>query len=110
MTLSDLLLLLYAGAVGFVAAGLGASFYKLVTDETARFALGSQSAFGIATGMLFCALTGPAIMARLALAGGGDARLPLGWRIAGIGIAMLWSCCLGLVVLQVVLAFRDGLA
>jgi hypothetical protein len=30
--------------------------------------------------------------------------------LVGIGIAALWSCCLGIVVLQLILTVRDGLA
>jgi hypothetical protein len=37
-------------------------------------------------------------------------RRPLPWLFGGIGIAALWSCCLGLVVLQLFLTLRDSLA
>jgi hypothetical protein len=108
--LRDVLLLLYCGAVGFVAAGIAASFYKLVTTEPARFSLFGRTTFGLATSFIFCALIGPAIVIDLAIRNRSaqPRRLPL--LFAGIGVAALWSCCLGVVVLQLVLTLRDGLA
>ena len=35
--LREFLILAYAGAVGFVAAGIAASFYKMVTSQPAKF-------------------------------------------------------------------------
>jgi len=64
----DVLLLLYCGAVGFVAAGIAASFYKLVSGKPAQFGPFGGTIFGLATSFLFGALTGPAIVS-------GDRRL-----------------------------------
>jgi len=107
--LREVVLLLYCVAVGFVSAGIAASFYKLVTTEPARFALLGQTAFGLATSFIFCALTGPVIVVGFALRNRRDERMPLSWLMAGVGIAALWSCCLGVVVLQLVLTVRDTL-
>ena len=106
----DLLLLLYCVAVGFVAAGIAASFYKLVTAEPARFGLIGETVFGLATSFVFCALTGPVIVIDFAIRNRRSARMPLPWLFAGVGIAALWSCCLGLVVLELILTLRDSLA
>jgi hypothetical protein len=106
----DVLLLLYCGAVGLVAAGIAASFYKLVTAEPARFSLFSATVFGLATSFLFCALTGPVIVINLAIRNRTTQPGPLPVLLAGIVVAALWSCCLGIVVLQLVLTVRDGLA
>jgi hypothetical protein len=50
--LRDALPLLYCEAVGFVAAGIAASFYTLVTAEPARFSLLGDDV-GLATGFIF---------------------------------------------------------
>jgi hypothetical protein len=108
--LRNVLVLLYCGAVGFVAAGIAASFYKLITAEPARFSLFGGTIFGLATSFMFCALTGPAIVIDLAIhnRSAQPGRLPL--LFAGMGVAALRSCCLGIVVLQMVLTLRDGFA
>jgi hypothetical protein len=108
--LRDILLLLYCAALGFVAAGITASFYKLMTAEPARFGLVGESAFALATSFVFCALTGPVIVVDFALRNRRAEHMPVRWLMAGVGIAALWSCCLGLVVLQLVLTLRDSLA
>jgi hypothetical protein len=106
----DVLLLVYCGAVGFVSAGIAASFYKLVTAERVRFSIVGETVFGLATSFLFCALTGPVIVVDFAIRNRHPDAVRLGWLFAGIGIAALWSCCLGLVVLRLVLTLRDTLA
>lgn len=105
----DVLLLVYCVAVGFVSAGIAASFYKLVTAEPARFALLGQDVFALATSFVFCALTGPVIVVDFAIRNRRDERMPFAWLMAGVGVAALWSCCLGLVVLELVLTVRDSL-
>jgi uncharacterized protein DUF6949 len=106
----DVLLLLYCGAVGFVAAGIAASFYKLVSGEPARFSLFGGTILGLATSFLFCALTGPVIVSGYAIRSRSTELGPAALLLVGIGIAALWSCCLGIVVLQLILPLRDGLA
>ena len=108
--LHELLLLLYCVAVGFAAAGIAASFYKLVTAEPARFGLLGETVFGLATSFVFCALTGPVIVVDFAIRNRRVDKMPIAWLMAGVGIAALWSCCLGLVVLDLVLTLRDSLA
>ncbi len=60
--LRDGFLLLYCTAVGFVASGIAASFYKMVTHEPARFAMLGSGWFAAVATFLFCAVTGPAIV------------------------------------------------
>ncbi len=108
--LGDFLLLLYAVAVGFVAAGITASFYRMVTSEPARFGLFGQSLLAWITTFAFCAMTGPVIVVDMAIQRVRNEKLPFGWLMAGVGIAALWSCCLGIVVLAVVLGVRNSLA
>ena len=102
--LRDGFLLFYCAAVGFVAAGIAASFFKMVTSEPARFALLGQSWLGLVTTFIFCALSGPAIIMDYALRRrpwDGDA---LRLIAASALVAGLWSVCSGILVLQVVIS------
>jgi hypothetical protein len=103
--LHDGLLLFYCAAIGFVAAGIAASFFRMVTSQPARFALLGQSWFGLATTFVFCALTGPAIIMDQAIRS--RSASPSGLRLLLVGtlVAALWSICTGILVLQLVVAF-----
>ena len=107
--LRDGLLLLYCAAIGFVAAGIAASFYKMVTHEPARFALLGPGWLAAFTTFLFCGLTGPAIILDLVIKMRFADRNAFGMFLGGIAIAILWSTCSGVVVLQFVLSLRGGL-
>ena len=104
------MILAYAGSVGFVAAGIASSFYKLITSEPARFGPQGPGALALLSAFIFGALTGPVIVVEKALSTRRTDRIPLGWVAAGIFCAGLWSCCSGVVVLQLVLAIRHTLA
>jgi hypothetical protein len=101
--LKDGFLLFYCAAVGFVAAGIAASFFKMVTSEPARFALLGSSWLGLVTTFIFCALTGPAIIMDYALRRRPTDREGLRLLAASVLVAGLWSVCSGILVLQVVL-------
>ncbi len=102
--LKDGLLLFYCAAVGFVAAGIAASFFKMVTSEPARFALLGQSWLGLLTTFIFCALTGPAIIMDYAIRRRPTNKETLQIFAASVLVAGLWSVCSGILVLQVVIS------
>lgn len=104
------LLLLYCAAVGFVAAGTAASFYKMITQQPARFTLLGSGWAGVAATFFFCALTGPAIMMDLVIHQRLADRGAFGTVVGGLLIAALWSAVSGIVVLDVVLSVTEGLA
>jgi hypothetical protein len=109
LVLRDGLLLAYCAGVGFVAAGVAASFYKMVTREPARFALLGPGAFGMAVTFLFCALTGPAIVMDLVI----RARTredAVATALVGLGVALLWSTCSGILVLGLIITLQGSLA
>jgi hypothetical protein len=108
--LRDGFLILYCAAVGFVASGVAASFYKMMTHEPPGFALLGKGWFAAVVTFVFCAVTGPAIVIDLALRGRLVDRSALGTLFAGLFVAALWSICSGIVVLDVVIHLRDGLA
>jgi hypothetical protein len=106
----DGLLIIYCGATGFVAAGVAASFYKMVTSETARFALLGQGWLAAVSTFLFFAVTGPAIIMESALKRRNSEGNAAGWLAASLVVAGLWSVCSGIIVLGLVLWLRHGFA
>lgn len=103
------LLILYCGAIGFVAAGIAASFYKMVTLEAARFALLGRSWLAVVSTFLFFAVTGPAIIMDIALKRRRESDAAT-WMAASLVVAGLWSICSGILVLGAVLSLKSGLA
>ena len=91
----------YAGTIGFVAAGIAASLYKLMTSKPARFTQPGSSVAGWLSSFFFCALTGPVIIVGSAIRAGWapDTVMLVMLRVA---IAALWSCCVGIVLLQLI--------
>lgn len=108
--LRELLLLVYAGAVGFVAAGIAASFYKMITLEPARFRLLGRSFLAWMTAVALCAVTGPVIVVDHAIQSRRKDRIPMLWVFGGVFIAGLWSCCLGVLVLELILTVKGSFA
>lgn len=106
----ELLLLFYCAAVGFVAAGTAASFYKLITRQPARFTMLGQGWGGVTATFFFCALTGPAIVMDLVIHQRLADRGALGTLVGGLLVAALWSAVSGIIVLDIVLSVTDGLA
>jgi hypothetical protein len=104
------MLVLYCAAVGFVAAGIAASFFKMVTSEPARFTLLGQGWIGTLATFLFCAISGPAIVMNLVVKHRPSNREGLGAIVAGVMVALLWSVCSGILVLDLVLQLKSTLA
>ncbi len=103
-------LILYCAAVGFVASGVAASFYKMMTKEPPGFALLGKGWFAAVVTFLFCWLTGPAIVTDIVLRGRIADRAAVGTMLAGLFVAALWSICSGILVLDLVIQLRDTLA
>ena len=106
----DALLVFYCAAIGFVAAGIAASFYKMVTSEPVRFSLLGEGWLGAVSTFLFFALTGPAILMETAIRQRKAGPNAVGWLFASLLVAALWSMCSGIVVLGLVVAVHDRLA
>jgi Family of unknown function (DUF6949) len=108
--LRDGLLIIYCAAIGFVAAGIAASFYKMMTSEAARFALLGEGWLAALSTFLFFAVTGPAIIVESALKRRLSEANALGWLFGSVAVAALWSVCSGIIVLQLVLAVQNSFA
>ena len=95
---------LYVTAVGFVAAGVLASFVQLVSGEPMRFGTGPQITLASIGGVLLLVLAGPAVLMRNAWQGL-QAR-PKVWFGISAAVAAVWSLWFGtfLVMLMLKLA------
>lgn len=103
------MLLGFCIASGFVSAGLAGSLYQLVTSEPARFRLLGPSVPAVFLTFLFCAVSGPFIIMRNAIAMARKEADMLVWLLGSALIAGMWSACSGLLLLDFVLAARAGL-
>lgn len=106
----ELLLAVYLGCAGFVAAGVIASFYQLVTDRPAKFAMESETLLKIIGTVAIIVFAGPFILMRNAIRGRRIEGRPLGWLVASTTIAGMWSMCSGIVVVQFGLAIAYQVA
>lgn len=108
--LRDAFLVFYCVVIGFVAAGIAASFYKMVTSEPARFSLLGEGWLGAVSTFCFFALTGPAILMETAIRQRNAGPNAVRWLFASLVVAALWSLCSGILVLGLVVAVQDGFA
>lgn len=104
----ELLILVYATAVGLSVSGAVSTFLQLVTRRPVAFAMPNGGApTYILTALSFMAI-GPYVMARMALRlrfreGGSAAVLA-----AGLTISLMWSMCFGIALIGLVLAGARG--
>ncbi|HET9273961.1 MAG TPA: hypothetical protein VFO09_06815 [Methyloceanibacter sp.] len=97
---------LYITAVGFVAAGLLASFVQLISGEPMRFRIEPDSVLASIGGVLLRVLAGPAILMRNAWRGMVIERRPMGWFGASLATAALWSLFSGAVLLDLIMTLN----
>jgi hypothetical protein len=104
----ELLILVYALAVGFAAAGLSSSIYEMVTLQPASFIVqGTGIPLLIVTGFFF-AVTGPMLVFRKVMAGRKEKRLTVGITVSGLALCAMWSCCVGLLLIEAMLHISDS--
>lgn len=102
----ETILLGFAAAFGFAAAGAASAVFQLFTNRPVAFALPSGSTGRYALAVLGFAVTGPYIMARAAFrARFVDRR---SWAMLGVGlsIALMWSICSGILFLDLLVRLR----
>jgi hypothetical protein len=105
----QILLLAYAAAAGFVAAGFLASLYQLLTNEPARFMVGSESVWAGLVAIAICVFAGPFILMRQAVRGRFLERRPIGWLAASTAIATGWSLCSGILMIQFAIVLHGSI-
>ena len=105
----ELILAVYMGCAGFVAAGVLGSFYQLLTNNPPRFQLRLESLVGTVSSCLMCAFAGPFIIMRNAIRGRRIENRPIGWLVASSTIAGMWSVCSGLVMMRFAVSLIHGI-
>lgn len=100
----------YVTAVGFCAAGMAASFARLVTGEPLRFGIDAAAAErkSAVLGVFARVLAGPAIVMRNAFTAALRGRPPH-WLALSTLIAALWSFFSGAVILELVYRLATSL-
>jgi hypothetical protein len=91
---------LYVTAVGFVAAGVLASFVQLVSGEPMRFTIEPKSILDSLGGVMLRVMAGPAILMRNAWRGQTLQARPKIWFGVSALIAAVWSLCSGALLLD----------
>lgn len=95
---------LYIMAVGFVTAGIVASFVQLVSGKPARFELAPESLLGSIGGVMLGLAAGPAILMRNAWCGMRIEARPPVWFLLSLTIAAVWSLFSGAIVLGLLIS------
>lgn len=104
--MQDLFLYFYIAVFGFVAAGICASFSRLVTGQALGFAVDPLAGLMTAIlGVLVRVFAGPFILMRNSIRGALIDRRPAYWLALSTMIATLWSFFSGVVLLQTLFGF-----
>ena len=94
---------LYVMSVGFVMAGVLASFVQLVSGEPMRFGVEPKSMLTSIGGVFLRVLAGPAILMRNAWRGMMIEARPKGWFGISLAVAALWSLFSGALLIDLFL-------
>lgn len=102
--MSEPMLFTYAAVCGFVVAALVATGYQLLANRPARFELvetvGTTTLLSSFFSVLLVVWAAPYIIMRNAVRGRLIEQRPLGWLMASMFIASVWSLCAGILVLH----------
>ena len=101
--MQSLAIYLYVTAVGFVTAGVLASFVQLVSGEPMRFGVEPKSLLVSIGGVLLRVLAWPAILMRNAWRGLRLQGRPKIWFGVSAAIAAVWSLLSGAFLLDLIL-------
>ncbi len=98
-----LVIYLYVTAVGFVTAGVVASFVQLVSGKPLRFGIEPKPLPASIPDILLRIMAGPAILMRNAWRGLKLQGRPRGWFGASAAIAAVWSLFSGALLIDLIL-------
>lgn len=94
----------YVTAIGFCAAGLCTSGWKLATGQALKFGLQAEKTGPALFGVFARVLAGPAIVMRNAIRGAAiEGRAPV-WLVVSTLISTIWSFFSGVVMLELLYA------
>ncbi len=102
--MSEYLFYLYVIAVGFCAAGLCTSGWKLATGRVLKFGIQVDKAGPAIFGVFARVLAGPAILMRNAIRGAATERRAPVWLVLTTLISTFWSFFSGVVMLELLFA------
>jgi hypothetical protein len=98
----------YTIAVGFVAAGLIASIYQLLTSRQIAFELLFQHSKPAIVGIVALVMAGPAVIMRNAIRGRLVENRPGHWLALSTMLSAGWSFLQGVFILSLVVSARGG--
>ncbi len=99
----ELYVMAYVTAVGFVTAGILASFAQIVSGEPLRFGTEAKSTAISIVSVMLCVLAGPAILMRNSWRAAKAQSRSRVWLGLSVLIAGFWSLLSGSLVLDVFL-------
>ena len=105
----EALLLLYCTVVGYVASGITASFFRLITAQPARFGSLGAGYVGAASTYAFFAVSGPAIIVEMAVTRSLPRENTPAWLAGCVFVALLWSACSGVVLVELIYSIRNSI-
>lgn len=106
--MQSLAIYLYVTAVGFVTAGLIASFVQLVSGQPMRFGIDDKPMAASIAAILLRMMAGPAILMRNAWRGMRLEARPKFWFGLSFAIAAMWSLCSGTLLLSLLLRLSSA--
>ena len=92
--------ILFATAVGFTFAGIGASGYMLFADERLSFASPETGGPMILPRVLLLLVSGPMVLVRNIRIAAARGLRPRSWLVLSALVASTWSFCTGLAILN----------
>ncbi len=102
-----LVIYLYVTAVGFVTAGVVASFVQLISGKPLRFGIEPKPLPASIPDILLRIMAGPAILMRNAWRGVRFEARPKYWFGLSAAIAAMWSLCSGTLLLDLILRLSN---
>lgn len=91
----------FAVAMGFVASGICASGYGLVTNSPLKFEAGASRPRLHSVRVALLLVGGPLVIMRNAILGAKRNLRPRVWLVATTILASCWSFCLGLAAINI---------
>jgi hypothetical protein len=94
--------LLFVAACGFAASGLLSSAHRVLSEVELGFRLDLKGPATILWSVFLCMFAGPYILVNLALPFWRAGRIPASGLAAVAAIAVVWSFCAGVLVVQLI--------
>lgn len=100
--MNNWMIVFFAVASGFTAAGILGSLHAVITGSPAGFRLRANPVYALLS-FFVVMFAGPYIFARNVLVYRRSRRLPMSLAVFATGICLVWSFCAGVFVVQILL-------